>query len=135
MQPLPQSFDLSDAWTSPCIIKGKGQKVYWRNCAIKLFIKGRSSYEELHEITDGDGWVIVPYNIELRFGGEKNALDKSEASSAIEPVLNKYILSPLQTREWKHHHRPCAQSSRQHTLYEDLLASLLAHKPNLLEQL
>ncbi|PSN59586.1 hypothetical protein BS50DRAFT_579828 [Corynespora cassiicola Philippines] len=68
IKPLPQSFQFSDAKTSPYIVEGKGQKVYWRNCWIKVYDKGHSEPREQHEKCDG--WAIVLADTEVTFGGQ-----------------------------------------------------------------
>ncbi|KAL7940740.1 hypothetical protein V8C42DRAFT_336645 [Trichoderma barbatum] len=69
IQPLPTSFDFSSALKSPVFIKGRGQKVYWQNCWIKVYDKGQTEQpREWYDVCDG--WVILLDDRDVGFGGE-----------------------------------------------------------------
>ena len=67
IQPLSESTDFSRAKTSPCLVEGKGQKVYWQNCWIKIYDKGEADPKE--EIEVCSGWATVPGDVEVGFSG------------------------------------------------------------------
>ncbi|KAL7783402.1 hypothetical protein V8C37DRAFT_397283 [Trichoderma ceciliae] len=68
IQPLPISFDFSNATTSPTFVEGRGQKVYWQNCWIKVYDKGQTESRQL--IDKCDGWAVVLGDTNVLFGGQ-----------------------------------------------------------------
>ncbi|KAL2138254.1 hypothetical protein VTI28DRAFT_7182 [Corynascus sepedonium] len=68
IQTLPESFDWSGAKTSPYLVEGKGQKVYWRDCWINVYEKGQSTPKK--DIPKCSGWTTVSADVELEFGGQ-----------------------------------------------------------------
>ena len=75
IQPLPDSIDFSNAKTSPYLVEGKGQKVYWRNCWVKVYEKGQSEPREQYDKCDG--WAIVLGDIEVTFGGQGGSIKET----------------------------------------------------------
>lgn len=50
------------------LVEGKGQRVYWRNCWLKVYRKGQSEPIEEHpERCDGQGTVSA--DLEIAFSG------------------------------------------------------------------
>ncbi|KAF3060435.1 hypothetical protein CFAM422_011325, partial [Trichoderma lentiforme] len=58
----------SSSRTSPTFIEGRGQKVYWQNCWIKVYDKGETEPRQLVERCNG--WAEVSRDINVQFGGK-----------------------------------------------------------------
>jgi len=65
---LDENVDFSDASTSPLLVEGRGQTVYWQNCWVKVYDKGEPEPKEHHEKCSGQG--TVPGTIEVVFGSQ-----------------------------------------------------------------
>lgn len=66
------SINFSEAENSSFLIEGKGQKVYWKNCWIKVYHKGEPKSTE--EYNKCDGWVIILADIEVIFDGQGGSI-------------------------------------------------------------
>lgn len=74
-KPVPSHIDFSDAKTSPYLVEGNGQKVYWRNCWVKVYNKGQSEPREQYDKCDG--WAIVLADTEVTFGGQGGTIKET----------------------------------------------------------
>ncbi|RSL94127.1 hypothetical protein CEP52_012845 [Fusarium oligoseptatum] len=65
-------IDFSNAKTSPYLAEGKGQRVYWRNCIVKVYRKGEPDPTEEHGRCNG--WTTLPGSVEVTFGGQGGSI-------------------------------------------------------------
>lgn len=76
IQPLEAtvSFDGADVISAPIWLDGKGQKIYWKGCVVKVY-NSCNKFKAIALHTTCDGQAIVPEGTDV-FLGNKGGLIK-----------------------------------------------------------
>ncbi|KAI0452947.1 hypothetical protein F5B21DRAFT_481642 [Xylaria acuta] len=81
-QRLDPGITFDDAQPTPEWIVGRGQRIYWRRCFVRIYTTTNKLYAHKHTDTC-DGQAIVPQGTELFVGGEGGQVKEEQVASAV----------------------------------------------------